>query len=229
MSQSLNFLQQRVSYHVHELTHPAPNAAQLMAILSAAMSTPDHGNLTPWHFIHIGRQQVASFIEHLRAAWLASDEHVTPAQAKRLASYLVQAPSLVLVSAAPTAHREVSQQDQVFSAVAACQNILLAADATGFGGVWYSTEAVTLPTVRELLGLSPQHCPVGFLVLGSPIRKRLKKRQDPQHFTFQWLRANTLVPWDGKAAAEADAEVEHTQASAKPPPTAGDAQSLDGC
>ena len=195
MTESLNFLMQRVSYHVHELGQPAPNNEQLMAILGAAMSTPDHGNLTPWHFIHIAQPQVPTFIEHLREAWLASDDQVEPAQAKRLAHYLAQAPSMILVSAAPTKHKEVSQQDQLFSAVAACQNILLAADATGFGGIWYSTDAVELPNVRELLGLAPEHRPVGFLVLGTPSTRRSKKRKQPQQFTYQWMAANTLEPW----------------------------------
>ncbi|MCY7295228.1 nitroreductase family protein [Alteromonas sp. a30] len=192
MTELLNFLTERVSYHVHELTQPAPNKTQLQQILRAAMATPDHGNLTPWHFVVIEQHQISKFIDYLRTAWLASDEQVDPQQAKRLANYLEQAPCMILVSADIQSHKAVSDQDQLFSAVACCQNILLAADATGFGGVWYSTDAVELPNVRHILGLEENHSPVGFLVLGTPTNTRAKKRKDPLHFTYEWLGSNHL-------------------------------------
>ena len=198
MTELLNFLTERVSYHVHELAQPAPNHAQLHQILRAAMATPDHGNLTPWHFIVIEQEQIRQFIDYLRTAWLASDEQVEPQQAKRLANYLEQAPCMVLVSAEIQKHQSVSNQDQLFSAVASCQNILLAADATGFGGIWYSTDAVELPNVRHILGLEEKHQPVGFLVLGTPTSKRSKKRKSPQQFTYQWLDSNQLAPYSSE-------------------------------
>ncbi len=52
----IKFLQQRVSYHVHELSLPAPAGCDLETILQTAMSTPDHGNLNPWHFLVIARR-----------------------------------------------------------------------------------------------------------------------------------------------------------------------------
>ncbi|UAA37369.1 nitroreductase [Paraneptunicella aestuarii] len=195
MTELLNFLTERVSYHVHELTQPAPDQAQLQQILRAAMATPDHGNLTPWHFVIIDNERIAEFVEYLRQAWLDSEEEVDPQQAKRLANYLEQAPCMVLVSAEIQAHQAVSEQDQLFSAVASCQNILLAADAIGFGGIWYSTDAVELPNVRHILGLQAHHQPVGFLVLGTPENKRSKKRKSPEQFTYQWLGSNQLAPW----------------------------------
>ena len=59
---------------------------------------------------------------------------------------------------------------------AACQMTVLAADQLGFGGVWYSTDAAELSGMRELLGLSPDHSSVGFMVFGTPAEKRQKKR-----------------------------------------------------
>ncbi|GAL20500.1 hypothetical protein JCM19235_3502 [Vibrio maritimus] len=53
MKQELSDLYQRVSYHVHEMRAPAPDNKQMQAILQAAMSTPDHGRLKPWHFLVI--------------------------------------------------------------------------------------------------------------------------------------------------------------------------------
>ncbi|NRD75333.1 nitroreductase [Shewanella sp. VB17] len=187
----IEFLQQRVSYHVHELMQPSPAGEQLDAILQTAMSTPDHGHLTPWHFLVIERQQVNELVELLGRAWAASEVNIDMSQVNRLANYLRQAPMLVLVSAAVKAHKEISRQDQVLSAAAACQMILLAADASGFGGIWYSTEAADLPNVREQLGLNESHVPVGFLVLGTPQEKRIKHRHSAKKYTVKWLIEET--------------------------------------
>ncbi|GAB1623459.1 NAD(P)H nitroreductase [Agarivorans albus] len=189
------FLNQRVSYHVHELSLPAPNTQQMTDILQAAMSTPDHGKLKPWHFLVIKQTRIEELISLLQTAWQQSNSELDPQRAKRLASYLKQAPSIVLVSAEINEPSPISKQDQVFSAAAACQMILLAADALGFGGVWYSTDAVELPNVRQLLGLQNKHQPVGFLVLGSPISKRAKARANVSDHSFEWHGAANVSPW----------------------------------
>lgn len=187
----IKFLQQRVSYHVHELSLPAPTGGDLETILQTAMSTPDHGNLNPWHFLVIEREQVEALVELLSAAWVASDVNINKGQVKRLSSYLRQAPMLVLVSAELKSHKEISQQDQIFSAAAACQMILLAADASGYGGIWYSTEAVELQNVKGHLNLNESHVPVGFLVLGTPKEIRRKRRLCAKPLTSKWSPQTT--------------------------------------
>ncbi|SBT13684.1 nitroreductase family protein [Vibrio celticus] len=167
----IKFLQQRVSYHVHELSLPAPAGCDLETILQTAMSTPDYGNLNPWHFLVIDHEQVEAPVELLSAAWVASDVNVGKGQVKRLSSYLRQAP--------------------ILSAAAACQMILLGADASGYGGVWYSKEAVDLPNVKEHLHLNESHVPVGFLVLGTPVETRKKRRRCAKPLTSKWSPQTT--------------------------------------
>ncbi|MDO6686350.1 MULTISPECIES: nitroreductase family protein [unclassified Agarivorans] len=189
------FLNERVSYHVHELQQPAPKPQQMTEILQAAMSTPDHGKLKPWHFLVVNQQNIEALISLLQTAWQTANASLEPQRAKRLASYLKQAPSIVLVSAELAEDSHISKQDQIFSAAAACQMILLSADAQGFGGVWYSTDAVELPNVRHLLGLQDRHHPVGFLVIGSPITKRTKSRSNVAELSVEWQGAATVSPW----------------------------------
>ncbi|WP_163133085.1 nitroreductase [Agarivorans sp. Alg241-V36] len=210
MNSIQQFLNQRVSYHVHELSLPAPNQQQMTDILQAAMSTPDHGKLKPWHFVVINQARIGELINLLQNAWQQANSSLDPQRAKRLASYLKQAPSIVLVSAALTEPSPISKQDQVFSAAAACQMILLAADALGFGGVWYSTDAVELPNVRQLLGLQDKHQPVGFLVLGSPTNPRSKARSDVSEHSFEWLGATQLSPWGQSETVNQEATNEHS-------------------
>ncbi|USD67622.1 nitroreductase [Vibrio sp. SCSIO 43136] len=202
--QTLNNLYQRSSYHVHEMQHPAPSDEQLRAILQAAMSTPDHGHLTPWNFLVIENAQVASLVELLKQAWLEHDDHVTEAHANRLASYLSAAPVMVLVSAEVKPHREISQQDQILSAAAACQMLLLAADQLGFGGVWYSTDAVELPNARQALGLEQNHHPVGFLIFGTPVEARIKKRRSVDSLVKQWVGEKQVAEWRSGKTVEVE-------------------------
>ncbi len=82
----------------------------MQAILQAAMSTPDHGRLRPWHFLVVENDHIVNLVSHLRNAWLSHDAKVTAAQANRLADYLSHAPSLVLISARVQTHKEVSNK-----------------------------------------------------------------------------------------------------------------------
>ncbi len=177
-------INQRVSYHAHDLSEPAPSQAQVQQILSVLTSTPDHGNLTPWDVLIIERAQIDNFCDAMLSACAALSHQEQPGHARRLISYIKQSPMLVVVSAKVTVGHAVSEMDQVLSAAAACQNILLAADSLGVGAIWYSADV--LSSVKPSIGLAASDRPVGLLVLGTVTNSKTKLRSDATQFCRHW-------------------------------------------
>ena len=53
-SSPLALLRTRRSGKPRDMIAPGPDAAQLRAILEAAIRVPDHGKLSPWRFVIVG-------------------------------------------------------------------------------------------------------------------------------------------------------------------------------
>jgi len=190
----LDFIYQRSSCHVHEMSQPAPDKMQLKRIFQAVMSAPDHGNIRPWHLVVVANDQVPTMCELMCEAWLEGGGDIDPAKVRRLTNYLCDAPMVVVVSANITSPHPVSRRDQVLSAAAACQNILLAAEEQGVAAIWYSTDAAELPRVQELFGLTAQQEPVAFIMLGTKKSERIKLRGEVDKHCYQWQGDGELVP-----------------------------------
>ncbi|MFT5879504.1 MAG: nitroreductase [Moritella sp.] len=188
----LDFIYQRSSCHVHEMCHPAPDMAQLKLIFQAVMSAPDHGNIRPWHLVVIADEKVPEMCELMCDAWLQESGDIDPAKIRRLTNYLCEAPMVVVVSANITVPHPVSRRDQVLSAAAACQNILLAAEQQNVAAILYSTDAAELPRVQQLFGLTEQQEPVAFIMLGTKKIKRTKLRADVSEHCHLWIGDNHL-------------------------------------
>lgn len=121
-------------------------------LLRAAMSAPSAGNEQPWHFIAVQDRTVLDAIPTVHP----------------YAQMAAEAPLVILVCGDTTLekHKGFWVQD----CTAAVQNILLAAHASGLGGVWCgvhpSEERVT--AVRELLSIPAHVVPLALLVIGHP-------------------------------------------------------------
>ncbi|MFO6424599.1 nitroreductase [Motilimonas sp. KMU-193] len=183
----INIINQRVSYHAHELTAPAPSPDDLMTILSTVTSAPDHGHLCPWHILIITPERMDNFCDQMLQHWQAHHpEEGKTGHAKRLLNYIRQAPMMILVSAKVTPNHPVCESDQVFAAAAACQNILLASHQLGYGAIWYSTDVVQDAKLKSLFGLTAADQPVGFIMLGSIVKTKQIKRPEVASFCHYW-------------------------------------------
>lgn len=190
----LDFIYQRSSCHVHEMQQPAPDMGQLKRIFQSVMSAPDHGNIKPWHMVVVDTEHVPAMCELMCDAWLKDGGDIEPARIRRLTNYLLDAPMVVVVSANIVEPHAVSRRDQVLSAAAACQNILLAAEHEEIAAIWYSTDAAELPRVHELFGLTSQQEPVAFIMLGTKKSSRVKKRSSVEPHCFKWEGNKQLGP-----------------------------------
>jgi nitroreductase len=149
------------------LVDPAPDELALHTILSAAIRAPDHGRLRPWRFTVVrgaARQQLG---ELMAAAYQRRHPDATPAQIEKERSKSLRAPLILVVAAKVDPQSHIPAIEQVLSAGAAAQNVMVAAFALGFGCAWKTGEAAYDPEIKSAFGLAPTDAIVGFLYLGS--------------------------------------------------------------
>lgn len=169
------------------LTAPAPDDAALDIMLRSAVRVPDHGRLRPWRFIVV-RQEARARLGEVMATALARRQPDAPAALLELErAKVLRAPLIVVVAAKISRQGKIPEIEQILSAGAAAQNILLAAYAQGFGGIWKTGAHAYDDFVKNALGLDPGDAIVGFLYIGTagePMPDR--RRPEPAAFTVVW-------------------------------------------
>jgi nitroreductase len=161
----------RARRSVGRLVEPAPTGDDLDAILGAGALAPDHGELRPFRFTLLrgsGREAFGTVLEDAYAARCAA-AGLAPVESKaaKERTKLGRAPLVVVVSAVRRASATVPWLEQQQAAAAACQNVLLAATALGYGSMWRTGEPVYDERVKAALGLGPDDAVAGFLYLGT--------------------------------------------------------------
>lgn len=187
----IDFLLTRNSAPIPELKEPAPSDADIATMIAAASRVPDHGRLEPWRFI-LYRGQARVEIGRKLAALAEQREGPLPENRhnQELARFS-RAPLVIGVVSVPKDNPKIPQWEMFLSGGMAAMNLMIAANALGYGtnmiSNWYSDVAEG----RALLGLAPQERIVGFVHIGSyqgPAPER--PRPDPAK-----LYADYTGPW----------------------------------
>jgi nitroreductase len=169
-----------------QLAEPGPAAAQLERILAAAARAPDHGKMQPWRFLLIEGGARERFGE-LMAQSLKRREPEAPAgklDAERKKA--LRAPLVVVVAAAVRENPKVPEVEQIVAAGAACENMLLAAHALGFGGFWRTGPVAYDIEVKRALGFAEGDTIVGIIYLGSIAMAGQPKPAEIAAVTRRW-------------------------------------------
>jgi nitroreductase len=91
----------------------------------------------------------------------------SPEMIQREKQKALRAPTIVVVAARPKSTDRIPEVEQIVSAGAAAQNIMLAAYAMGFGAMWRTGDAAYDDEVKTALGLPASDKLIGFIYLGS--------------------------------------------------------------
>lgn len=175
----LSALRHRRSTPSRLLGAPGPDAGQLRALLECAVRVPDHGKLAPWRFIAIAGGARASLGEFVAARGLERDPAAAPAVVEKDRMRFSHAPLVLAVIARLQPGHKVPEQEQLLSGGALCFQLLLAADALGFGGQWLTGWPAYDPLVCARLGLEGNERVLGFLHLGTA-REAVPERERPE-------------------------------------------------
>lgn len=157
----------RRSASKHHIAAPGPEGAELEDILNVAARVPDHRRLEPWRFIVLTGDARKHFGSALARIHDANTPDATEADVMEAANLPLRAPTLVTVVSSPDYSHRTPVWEQELSAGAVCHNLLLAANAAGWAGVWLSEWPAFDDSVKELLGLSETERVAGFIYLGT--------------------------------------------------------------
>jgi len=102
----------------------------------------------------------------------------------------LRAPVVIAVISKAAPHPKIPEWEQVLSAAAVCQNMLIAATALGFACAWNTDWMAYDAGMAKIMGLSLQERVAGFVYLGAttaPLEDR--PRPDPFSLLTRWGQA----------------------------------------
>jgi nitroreductase len=189
--ETVDLLLTRRSAKALTMVEPGPNEEELRTILTAGARVPDHGKLAPWRFIIFRGEARAAFGAELARIHAAAQPGATAEQTEFEANRLTRAPLVVAVISRVTPGIKIPEWEQVLSAGAVCQNMLVAATALGFGAQWLTEWYAFDPQVNTLLGLKENEKVAGFIYLGSEsVAKDERPRPVLADITSEWRPGN---------------------------------------
>lgn len=152
-----------------KLASPGPDQAALDVMFQSALRAPDHGRLRPWRFVVVPEDKRERLGE-LMAQCLQRMEPGASADAlQRERDKAMRAPVIVVVAATVQRGHKIPEVEQLVSAAAATENIMLAARALGYGAMWKTGAPAYDKQVKQALGLDPDNDVVGFLYIGTQV------------------------------------------------------------
>ena len=167
--QVINWIKSRRS--IGNLNIPAPNQAQITAAIECAATAPDHKKLQPWRFVVTS----GNARHRLGDALLIAAQDKANAEGRDLSekertktkNMPLRAPMIITVVTHMQSHEKVPPFEQLLSAGAAVQNLILALKAQGFSTVWRTGLLCNEPAVKAYFDVSEHDYVTAFVYVGS--------------------------------------------------------------
>jgi nitroreductase len=176
---TLDFLNRRRSVPSRQLAAPGPDRGQLRELLTAAIRVPDHGKLVPFRLITIEGDARAALGAKLADMHLRHEPDAPPSVIEKDRQRFNFAPTIVVVVARiEDDHAKVPAQEQILSAGCVAYNLLLGAQAQGFGAQWLTGWAAYDREAALLFGLADDERVIAFVHIGTA-REEAPERTRP--------------------------------------------------
>lgn len=137
-------------------------------ILSAAVQAPNHYKVRPWRFVVLTGNARNRLGDVMAASQMDSKPDLPQEAYDKTRSMPLRAPVLIAVAADKPTEEKVIEIENISAASAACQNILLAANALDLGVIWRTGAWARDAKVKEFLGFAADQHIVGFIYIGYP-------------------------------------------------------------
>lgn len=183
-AETLSLLAGRRSTVAKLLGPPGPSQAELALIFRVGARVPDHRRLMPWRFVVIRGEATHDFrllLEdcHRRRSPCSSRKELAESFEKSTGA--LRAPIIVCVVSTVRDDSEPARRtpawEQRLSAGAVCQNLLLAASASGYAAQWITEWYAYEPRVLRALGLSEAERVAGFVCIGTASQEPLERQR----------------------------------------------------
>ena len=177
----------RRSVKAMDLTEPGPDEATLQTILTTALRVPDHGKLGPWRLVVFSGDDRATFGDVLAKRWQSLHPEANEAQISFERNRFLRAPVVIAVLSERAPEHKIPEWEQILSAGAVCQNLLVAASLAGFAAQWLTEWYTYDAYVQSLFEIGDYEDIAGFIYLGSAASKPDERpRPEPPSRIQHW-------------------------------------------
>jgi len=189
-SQTIDFLTTRRSTVARMMDEPGPSDDEMKKIMEAGMRVPDHGRLTPWRFIVIRGDARDTIGNVIADAFKRNNPDAIEEQIEIEQERLTRAPVVIAVVSRVQKGHKIPEWEQVLSAGAACQTMLIAAQSMGYAAQWLTEWYAYDDDVKVAIGAEAGDEIAGFVYLGTGTGK-LSDRARPEYdnIVSEWSEA----------------------------------------
>jgi len=187
MPDTIELLLRRRSIVAASLKDPGPSDTQLKTLLRIAARVPDHGKLAPWRFIVFQGKARSEFGRKLADITKHNQPDASEEKCNLEANRFMRAPLIIAVISKSENHPKIPQWEQLLSAGAVCQNLVVAATAMGFGVQWITEWYAYDEAVHQALKLAGHEKIAGFIYIGSSdVTPEDRRRPNLEQLITHW-------------------------------------------
>lgn len=187
--ETLKLLMLRRSLTVKDMVHPGPSEEQIKQILKIGSRVPDHKKQVPWRFLTFEKSTRGKFGKILRTIFAKNNPKTNEKILDFEENRFLRAPLVIaVISTADKDNPKVPEWEQILTAGAVCQNILIASNAMGYASQWLTEWYAYDKVVLKELNLNPNERIAGFIYIGTA-SKQPKERGRPD-------LANLVKKWE---------------------------------
>jgi nitroreductase len=184
---TIDFLLSRRSILARMMDGPGPDEADLKKIMEAGMRVPDHGRLTPWRFIVIRGDSRAKLGDKLAEIFKKNKPDAIDEEVEIERERLMRAPVVVAVTSKVVKEHKIPVWEQVLSAGAACQTMLIAALSMGYAAQWITEWYAYDPDFKVALGLDADDQVAGYMYFGNEMGEATERaRPEYDDIVSEW-------------------------------------------
>ncbi len=191
MNELVEYLKTRRSDLAMTLVEPAPNESEIETMITLASRVPDHGKLAPWRFIKYGFDDRKKLAENLGALSDQDADVDRKESREKEISRFQSAPLVIGVISTAAAHPKVPEWEQVLSAGAATMQLLIAANALGYGSQWLTGWYTRDENALKLLGVSDNEQVAGIVHIGTPSAQKTERTRPEFNVIYSTYTQNT--------------------------------------
>ena len=150
-----------------KLIEPGPTERQLNQLLQVALRAPDHAQLRPWRYRVYSGSSLEELGNYFAEAAKIEDPQISQDKLQRIKNKPLRAPMVLVASVAVVEHKKVPEIEQILSAGASVQNLLMAAHLLNLGAMWRTGNLAFNRHLMDLLNMEKNESIVGFVYLGT--------------------------------------------------------------
>ncbi len=177
-NETLEYLLKRRSVKADDLVEPGPSEEQLSEILTAASRVPDHGKVVPFYHLVFQGDARKHAGDVFGEVYSKNNPEAEGVQVERERNRFMRVPLVVgLVMRMRKSKKPL--WEQLMTVGAASQNLVLAANAHGYGVQWLTEWYAYDEAVKAKLGISENDAVAGFFYIGTAPEGVQEERERP--------------------------------------------------